>query len=127
MTDLHRPVFIRHEAEPRGSRVPWMRVKIVTVLVRLATIENRTFQLEPAIRESRSEHAKADVRRILQVMRESRRRIFRSRHPMHEGHRAQRRLTRITKICEPGSALAQRQRVLRRQLHEEIMRMLSVD
>ena len=46
---------------------------------------------------------------------------------MHEGHWPKRGLTRVAKIGKPGSSLAERQRVLSRHLHEEIVRMLSID
>src|SRR5713226_2461861 len=72
VTHLHCPVLVRHETQPCRTRVPAMSVKVVAVLVRLSTIEDRTFEFEPAISESRREYAKRDMRRVLQVMRERR-------------------------------------------------------
>src|SRR6266496_4154934 len=46
---------------------------------------------------------------------------------MHECRRSERRLTRITEVGKPSAALSQSHRVLRRQLHPQIMRMLSID
>src|SRR2546428_6373654 len=46
---------------------------------------------------------------------------------MHESRRSERRLTRITEVGKPSTALSKSHRVLRRQLHPKIMRMLSID
>ena len=53
-----------------------MRIEVIAVLVRLATVENRAFELEPAIGEASREHAERDVSGILQVVRECGRRIL---------------------------------------------------
>src|SRR6185503_5135580 len=65
--------------------------------------------------------------RILQMMRQGCRRIFRSGRAMHERRWTQRRFSRITKVGKPRGAFADRMGILRRQLHEKIMRMLPVN
>src|SRR5438067_9488539 len=47
--DLCGPVSVRHEPETRRARVPLVRVEVVAVLVRLASVEERAFELEPAV------------------------------------------------------------------------------
>ena len=76
VANLHGPIVVRRKRKARRARVPRMRFKVVAILVRLAAIKDRAFQLEPTISESGGQDAKADVRRILQVMRECCRRIF---------------------------------------------------
>src|SRR5258706_8307101 len=46
---------------------------------------------------------------------------------MHECRWAQRRLARIAEVREPGSTFAERDGVLRRQLHPEIVWMLPIN
>ena len=77
--------------------------------------------------EARSHHAKAGMRRVLQMMAERRLRILRRRLAMHVGHRAQRGLGRRASIEQPGNFLADRQRVQRRQLGKNVVRMLVID
>src|SRR5436190_9437691 len=60
-------------------------------------------------------------------MREGRRRVLQRGRSMHERGRTKCRLAWIAEICEPGATIAERQSVLRRQLHEEIVRMLPID
>src|SRR5437764_87985 len=124
---LHGPVVVWLKRESRRTRVPWMGLEVVTILVRLSAVEDRAFHLEPAIGEARRENAKTDVSGILKVMRQRRRWILRGRSAMHECSWPKRRLARIAKISEPGSAFAQRDRVLRRQLHPKIVRVLAID
>src|SRR5438477_4389644 len=121
------PILIRRKTDTCRARIPLVRIKVVTILVRLAPIEDRSFQFEPSISEAGREYAKTDVGRVLQVMRERGRWILRSRSAMHERHRPQRGLAGITNICEPSPSIAQRQSVLRGQFHEKIVRMLPND
>src|SRR5207245_691636 len=76
VTHLHGPVPIGHHTQPRRARVPAMRIEVISILVRLAAVENGAFKLEPAIRKSGREYPKADVSRVLQVVRERGRRIL---------------------------------------------------
>src|SRR5262245_1244031 len=46
---------------------------------------------------------------------------------MHEGHRTQCRLARITKVSKPCPAITEGHRVLHRQLHKKIVWMLVID
>src|SRR6185369_11095500 len=104
-----------------------MRFEVVAILVRLASVEDRPLEFEPAIRESGGEHTESDVRRVLQVMREWRRRVLRRRRTMHECIWTKRGLARIANIRKPASAIANRHGVSRAQLHEQIVRMLAID
>src|SRR6185369_16782172 len=52
VTHLHGPVAVGREPESRGTRVPRMRFEVVTILVRLAAVEDGAFELEPAIRDA---------------------------------------------------------------------------
>src|SRR3954453_8615172 len=104
-----------------------MRFEVITILARLTPIEDRAFELEPAIRETGRENSEADVRRVLQVMRKRRRRILRCGSAMHECIWSKRGLARIPDIRKPARAVANRHGVSRTQLHEEIVRMLPID
>jgi hypothetical protein len=46
---------------------------------------------------------------------------------MHERRGPQRRLARITEVGEPRSPFTKRRSVSRRQLHDKIVRVLSID
>src|SRR6266403_500517 len=119
--------MVRLERQANRSRVPWMGLEVVTILIRLSAVEDRAFDFEPAVSEAGSEYSKTNVRGILQVMRKRSRWILRCRSAVHEGRRSQRRLARIAKVREPGSTFAERYCILRRQLHPEIMWMLPIN
>src|SRR6185369_4066245 len=104
-----------------------MSFEIVTVFVRLTAIENRALELEPAILKPACYHAETDVTRVLQMMRQRRRRILRSGSPVHKRIWPKRRLSWITCIDEPARAFANRHGVRGTQLHEQIVWMLSID
>src|SRR6266851_2871803 len=70
VTHLHRPVLVRHKTETNRTRIPLVSIKVITILVGLATIEDRSFELQPTIGESSCKHPKANMRRVLQVVRE---------------------------------------------------------
>src|SRR4030095_4343498 len=46
---------------------------------------------------------------------------------MHKSYRTQRRLAGITEVSEPCAAFTERMGVLRRQVHEQTVRVLSID
>src|ERR1051325_4480930 len=85
VADLHGPVVVGRKRETRRARVPGIELEVITILVRLAPVEERAFELEPAIGEARRKDAEGDVRRILQVMRERRRGVFGRGAAMTEG------------------------------------------
>src|ERR1700754_4166492 len=62
VANLHGPVPVRHEPKTNRARVPLVRVEVVTILVRFAAIEDRTFELEPAVRKSGRKNSESDVR-----------------------------------------------------------------
>src|SRR5258706_4900332 len=124
---LHRPVVVGLERQASRARAPRMGLEVVTIFIRLSTVEDRAFEFEPAISEAGREYPKTNVGGILQVMRQRSRRIFRGRSAMHECRWAQRRLARIAEVGEPGSTFTERDGVLRRQLHPEIVRMLPIN
>jgi hypothetical protein len=70
VTHLHGPIAVGREPQSCRPRVPWVRFEVVAVLVGFTTVEDRTFEFEPAIRESSRYYAETDVTRILQVMRQ---------------------------------------------------------
>src|SRR5689334_23037350 len=49
VTDLKRPIAVWHEPKPRRPGIPLMRIEVIAILVGLATVEDRSFQFEPAI------------------------------------------------------------------------------
>src|SRR4051794_13609486 len=57
---LHGPIVVGRKREPSGARVPRIELEIVAILVRLATVEERPFELEPAIGKSRRKDAERD-------------------------------------------------------------------
>src|SRR6266498_4288678 len=69
---LHCPTSPGRKRKAHRAGVPWMRFEVVSIFVRFAAVEDRAFELEPAIRESGGQDSKADVRRILQMMSERR-------------------------------------------------------
>src|SRR5437764_4447445 len=115
VADLRGPILIRRKADACRTRIPLVRVKVITILIRLTPVEDRSFDLEPPVSKAGRKYAKGDVRRVLQVVRECRRRVFRSRSSMHERHRTKCGLAGITKICEPRPAFAHRESVLHGQ------------
>src|ERR1051325_770320 len=127
VTDLHGPVAVRREPESRGTRVPRVRFEVVTILVRLAAVEDGAFEFEPAITESGRYHAETDVTRILQVMRQRRRRVLRSRGAMHKSSWSKRRLAGTSGVDKPARAFADRHGVARAHFHEQVVWMLSID
>src|SRR5258706_14289960 len=66
---LHWPVMVRLERQANRSRVPWMGLEVVTILIRLSAVEDRAFDFEPAVSEAGREYSKTNVRGILQMMR----------------------------------------------------------
>ena len=46
-----------------------MRFEVVTVFIGFTSIENRSLEFEPAIREASRQYTETYVRRVLQVMR----------------------------------------------------------
>src|SRR5687767_11539131 len=61
------------------------------------------------------------------MMRERGRRIFGCRRAMHESDWTQGGLARIAKVSKPSAAIAEWYCVRRRELHEEIVRVLGID
>src|SRR6267378_2500729 len=49
---LDRPVLVGRKRQAGRTRVPWVCFEVIAILVRFAAVEDRTFQLEPAISES---------------------------------------------------------------------------
>src|SRR6185369_2470746 len=127
MTNLHGPVAVWRKPKPHRTRVPRMCFEVVTVLIRLTTVKKRAFKLEPAILDSSRNHSETDVRRVLQVMRQRRRRVLRSRSAVHECVWSKCRFSRITSVNKPARTFANRNRISRTQLHEQIVWMLSID
>src|SRR6185295_1464179 len=127
VTHLHGPVAVWRKPKPHRTRVPRMGFEVVTVLIRLTPIKKRAFKLKPAILDSRRNHSETDVRRVLQVMRQRRRRVLRSRSAMHECIWAKCRLSGIDYVNKPARMFANRNRVGSAQLHEKIVWMLSID
>src|ERR1043165_4970067 len=62
---LHGPVIVGRKREPEGARAPWIELEIIAILVRLAAVEERAFEFEPAIGKARRKDAERDMRRIL--------------------------------------------------------------
>src|SRR6185369_7667022 len=104
-----------------------MGFEVVAVFVRLTPVKKRAFKLEPPILDSRGNHSETDVRRVLQVMRQRRRRVLRSRRTVHERIWSKCRLSGITSVNKPARTLTNRNRVSSTQLHEQIVWMLPID
>ena len=121
MTDLQRPGGRRVEGEPERVRIELRRFDVVPILIRLAPPERRGFDLDPIGDEPRGDDAEGDV------VRDRRFGIVHSGKPMHERRRAERGLAGQAEVDVDVIAIAQRERVSRGELHEQIVRMLAVD
>ena len=127
MANLRRPA---RRWVPRCAHRPAVEARLLDIpalLVRLAPGEDRSFELELACRHSRRCDAIGDVRRIEPVMRDRRLRIVARATAMHKRARPQRRLADRTAVEEQAGVLADIDVDARRQLHEQIVRMLTID
>ena len=122
----HRPIRIEVRAESAGVRVEPDGIDPPPLLIRLATVENRAFELPVVPEDAGGEHAEADVRGILPVMAERRDRIVHCRRAVHERHRAECRLAGWSDVRRDADAGRERALIHRRQLHPEIMGVLPV-
>src|SRR6185503_4040029 len=104
-----------------------MGFEVVAVFARLTPVKERAFQLEPPILDSRGNHSETDVRRVLQVMRQRRRRVLRSGSAVHECSWSKRRFSGITSVNKPARTLTNRNLVSSTQFHEQIVWMLPID
>jgi len=96
------------------------------MLVGFAAIEDRAFRFPLLAEHSGGHHAVGNVRGVEPVMRNRRDRIRERRETMWKRDRAQRWFACEAAIELPCHGGGQRTLVLRRELHEEVMRMLSI-
>ena len=97
------------------------------ILVRLASVEDRAFQCPWSVIDRCGDDAERDVRRIEGVVPERGHRVFHGRRAMHECDRTERGLCRRTSSQREARARANRDAPHRRELHEQIMRVLIID
>ena len=109
------------------ARIEPAGLDVVALLVGLATAEHRAFQLQVAEHVAQRHHPVGDVRRVEPVMRDRRLGIVLAGEAVHERGRAESRLSRQPGVDECRAALRQAVAVRRRQLHEQVVRMLPVD
>src|SRR5256885_10436221 len=82
------PLVIRIERQPAGIRVELDWIEVPSVVVRLAPIKERTFQLPPVGVNAGCDNAEADVGRVLPVVTDGCNRVVHRRWTMHERYRA---------------------------------------
>src|SRR5579884_1685934 len=80
----HAPLCSGIDGETPRIGIESAKIDIGAVLVRLATVEHRPFELPGAREEAGGDDAERDVRGILPVMRERRQRITGSTRPVWE-------------------------------------------
>src|ERR687898_571366 len=97
------------------------------MLVGLVSVEERRFELDVFQHDAPRNDSKRNVRRIKPVMSNGSLWIVHARSAVHIGCRPQCRLTWQPCIDERRAAVAQIPRIRGRELHEEIMGMLTVD
>src|SRR5262249_41465570 len=114
------------DAEPARIGIESAQIDIPAIFIRLAAVEPRAFELPDARVKASGRDAVRDVRCVLPVVAEGRDGVVLRRGTMHVCDWPERRLPRWAAVHFDREILCDRLLEHRRQLHEEIMRMLPV-
>src|SRR5258708_33288739 len=120
---LCRPIARWGDAQARRPGIERRELDAVTLLIRLAPVEYRTFNPEPVHYQPRGDHSEADVSRILPMMRQWRHRQLRRVSAMHKGYWAKRWLPRRRAVERPGNRPAESPGAVERKLVKHVVRM----
>ena len=103
-----------------------MKIEVVPVLVGLPAVEQRALELDVLREEAGREHAIGDVGGIGPVVGQRREGVVQRGRPVHVGHGADRGLADGRDIRHDAYSAADRPLVHHRQLHEQVVGVLSV-
>ena len=123
---LQRQTVRGQQRETPRERIERTEIEVPAVLVGLAAVEGGHLHLPATIVDASRDEPERDVRRIEPVVRDRRNRIQHRRHAMRESDRAERWFPCESAINLPAQRTAQRPIVVRRKLHEEVVRMLTI-
>src|SRR6185437_565170 len=104
----------RIPGEAQGGGVEYAGLDVPPILIRLAAVEARAFQLPVPPGDARRDHAEADMRGIEPVVADRRLRRIQAREAVHEGRRAEVRLAWQAAIDEEAPLVAEPDAVARR-------------
>ena len=123
---LQRPVRSKPEPHARRPRVRRAEIEVVAMLVGFAAMEYGSFEGQRPAIDAGEHHAARQVCRVEYMVRQRRRRILRARRPVHERRRTECGVAHRRGGKRRVHAPAERHAPRRRQLHEEIVRMLMI-
>jgi len=106
----------------RAARI----IEVGAGLVGLTTVEDRRFESQRSREHARGEDAEGDVRSVLPVVHDRRERIVHRRRAMRERDRPHRRLADGRRVQRDADAIGDRALEESGELHDEIVRVLSV-
>ncbi len=128
MRDLKGPRGRRPVPDARRPGVDGARIdQIPALLVRLRAAKRRAFHLKGPAIDGRGQDFHGQVGRVERVMAQRRDGVFERREPVHERHRAERRLANRRARKREPEFLRERMSEHRRRLHEEVVRVLMID
>ena len=124
---LELPFVARSIPDPTRHGIEPTEIEIPTILIGLTAVEHRSLDDERAVIDGGRDDAKRDMCGVERVMTERRGRIVCGGRAVHERHGPECRLANGTTREREASRLRQRHSPDGRQLHEQVVRMLSVD
>src|SRR5438067_8235241 len=124
--ELRNEVRHRREGHAARRRVEAAGVNVPSILVRLSAVKGTCLDAHESKRDAGGDDVVGDVRRVLKMMTEDGLGNLQRRFAMRISDRSNGRISDWREVQKSRRAIGDRMRVLRSELHEEIVRMLSV-